>query len=200
MAITIDKILGQPLMHSHSEDDLPAVPPVALVNTKANILATTPEAGQVGFATDTLELLIGYSGGWYLSPFAQVAEGAPPDIGVTQGSSRIGYGSDYISDKDLSNVRLLEFAGSPRNGAIRTAAGVFQVYLNDVWNDIVINLRLREDATGEIEHHPIGLNYWIEMMSGNSDLLAENGLPMIQQYTMSMGAYPRPLTIDGGAL
>jgi hypothetical protein len=39
---------------------------------------------------------------------------------------------------------------------------------------------------------------WIEVNSGNSDNLGLNGLPIVQNYKVSMGAYPIPLEIDGG--
>ena len=72
--------------------------------------------------------------------------------------------------------------------------------LDGQWNDIVINFRFREDASGayELEHNPIGLTLWYEVMSGNSDAIGVDGRPLIQQYSASMGAYQQDLIIDGG--
>ena len=74
------------------------------------------------------------------------------------------------------------------------------MYLNSVWNDVVINFVFREDSTGayELEHQPIGLVLYYEIMSGNSDLIGIDGRPMLQQYGASMDAYQMDLQIDGG--
>lgn len=174
--------------------------PIAIVDTKANILAMTCTGRRLAFATDTYEFFFDNGTAWYLMPFALIAEPAAPDMGVEQGSSRIGYGTDYVSDKDIVNCLLLGNARS-EEGAFRTASGVFQIYLNGVWNDVVINFRFREHSAGayELEHMPIGYTEWYEVMSGNSNSLGLNGYPLIQQYTASMGPYPVPLEIDGGA-
>ena len=121
------------------------------------------------------------------------------DIGVEQINDVRGYGVDYISKKLLSRVQVGTVADEVE-GAIRNNAGVFQIYLNEVWNDIVINFRFREDDSGayELEHKPVGFDFWIEVNSGNSNALDLNGLPIIQQYKTSIGAYQVPLQIDGG--
>ena len=97
--------------------------------------------------------------------------------------------------------RSLLSTADAAEGAIRTSNGYFQVYLNSVWNDVVINFRLREDSSGgyELEHKPIGFTEWIEIMSGNSETIGLDGRPIIQQYTTSMGAYQPDLVLDGGS-
>ena len=121
------------------------------------------------------------------------------DIGVEQINDIRGYGVDYISKKLLSRVQVGTVADEVE-GAIRNNAGTFQIYLNEIWNDIVINFRFREDDSGayELEHKPVGFDSWIEVNSGNSNVLDLNGLPIIQQYKTSIGAYQVPLQIDGG--
>jgi hypothetical protein len=124
-----------------------------------------------------------------------------PDMGYISTSDIRGYGANYITDKSLSNVKLLEFNGTPTSGAIRTTtAGLFQVYLNGVWNNVVINFVLREDATYgyTFEHKPVGFTQYIEIMTGQSlGLLGLNGLPIINAYKVSMGAYPVASSIGG---
>lgn len=170
-------------------------------NTRSTILATTPSVPTVAYATDTQELFV-YNSGWYVFPLEADAENAAPDIGLQfpmVSNDKSGYDADYITDKTFQNVRILENALTSA-GAIRTTtSGTFQVYLNGVWNDVVINFRFREDSTGayELEHKPIGFTEWIEINSGNGNMSGLNGLPIIQQYVASMGACPAHVQIKG---
>jgi hypothetical protein len=122
-----------------------------------------------------------------------------PDIGTIQTSDVRGYGLDYISEKTLAYCRIGASAFD-EEGAVRIKNKVFQTYIDGAWQDVVTNFRFREDANGdyELEHKPIGFQWWIEVNSGNSDNLGLNGLPIVQNYKVSMGAYPIPLEIDGG--
>ncbi len=172
-----------------------------IIDTKANILASTPTASYMGFSSDTLEVFIANGSVWEMSPFRLLPESANPDMGYLQNSSRIGYNPTYITDKDISNSRLLEFSGTPTSGAMRTTtAGIMQVYLNGVWNNVVINFVFREDGSFgyALEHMPIGFTNYIELMTGQSlGNLGMNGLPIINAYKVSMGAYPVCATIGG---
>lgn len=175
-----------------------------LVDTEANILAATPEGAALAFATDT-ERLYAYAGSaWRVTAIPLVTETTAPDMGAYNEdylgpSGRQGYELDAISDKRLSHC-LVGYSGRAEEGSLRSNNGYLQVYLNAVWNDVVINFVLREDSAGgyEFEHQPVGFDSWIEIMTGNSDTLGLNGLPLIQQYTASMGAYPVPVVINGG--
>ena len=122
-----------------------------------------------------------------------------PDIGQVQTSDARGYGLDYVSEKTLAYVRLSS-AAFDEEGAVRIKDNVFQTYMDGTWQDVVTNFRFREDENGEyeLEHKPVGFEWWIEVNSGNSDNLGLNGLPIVQNYKVSMGAYPVPLEIDGG--
>ena len=124
---------------------------------------------------------------------------ATPDIGAKQDNDLRGYGDGYVSDKTLAFVRLSEQA-KEEEGAVRIKDGAFQAYMNGGWETIVSNFRFREDENGnfELEHKPVGFKGWIEVNSGNSDLIGVNGLPITQNYATSIGAYPIPLTLDGG--
>ena len=122
-----------------------------------------------------------------------------PDIGAKQDNDLRGYGDGYISNKTIAYSRL-SGAAFDEEGAIRIKDNVFQAYIDGDWQDVVTNFRFREDENGnfELEHKPIGFTGWIEVNSGNSDLLGLNGLPITQNYATSMGAYPVPLELDGG--
>lgn len=124
---------------------------------------------------------------------------ATPDIGAKQDNDLRGYGDKYISNKTIAYSRISS-AAFDEEGAIRIKDNVFQTYIGGEWQDVVTNFRFREDENGnfELEHKPIGFTGWIEVNSGNSDLLGLNGLPITQNYATSMGAYPVPLQLDGG--
>ena len=169
-----------------------------LANTLANILLASPSNYIGAIATDT--------GFFYASDGTNWQEVGPvnlkpvtPDMGFYQDSPLNGYGEDFIDKKDLSNCRILNNAYSTEGG-IKTSGGKLYVYLNSVWNEVVINFRFREDPTGnyEMEHMPNGFTWWYSLASGNSDNLDMGGYPIIQQYSATMGAYREKLIIDGG--
>ena len=174
---------------------------LTLEDTQANILASTPTVDVIARATDTEEVFLWDASKtqWYQFSNYFDERGTSPDIGLLQDSNRRGYGGDYVVDKTLNNVR---FGGTSQEleGAPRVNAGVFQIYLNGTWQDIVTNFRFREDPTGgyELEHKPIGFTKWIEVRSGNSNDLDPNGRPLIQSYKTSMGAYQVPTIMNGG--
>jgi hypothetical protein len=175
-----------------------------LVDTKKNILATTPTSGNSAFSNDTFEIFVGNGSVWKTCPFAFVTESGNPDIGWEQDSSRIGYGTSYVTDKLLATVDI----GSNNNVAyasatripIRASGSTLQIYVSGAWQTIVSNFVFRENSTFgyTLEHAPIGFTTYIEVMSGDSlNNLGLNGLPLIQGYEVSMGAYPVPQIIGG---
>lgn len=190
-SITLDKITG---LGALATADVPVT-----VDTKANILASTPSYnGTLAYSTDTYEFWE-YNSGWRKSPFALVSETSSPDMGWTQSSSRIGYGTDYITDKTISNSAI---GGNvtTTTGAVRVSSGTFQIYLNGSWNDVVVNFRFREDANEDyqLEHNPIGFSDYYTAAGGNGLTLGVNGLPLVQNYSAVMGANGVPLLISGG--
>ena len=124
---------------------------------------------------------------------------ATPDIGAKQDNDLRGYGDKYISNKTIAYSRISSAAFN-EEGAIRIKDNVFQTYIGGEWQDVPTGFRFRQDSSGnyEFEHKPTGFDLWIEVSSGNSDILGFNGLPLVQQYAVSMGAYPVPLQLDGG--
>ena len=122
-----------------------------------------------------------------------------PDIGPKQYNELRGYGDGYISNKTIAYSRISS-AAFDEEGAIRIKDNVFQTYIGGEWQDVPTGFRFRQDSNGnyEFEHKPTGFDLWIEVSSGNSDILGFNGLPLVQQYAVSIGAYPVPLQLDGG--
>lgn len=160
----------------------PATPTLQIVTDEG---ATTTNSIQVGGLTVT-------------GTFKNYDE-ATPDIGVKQDSDLRGYGDKYISNKTIAYSRISSAAFN-EEGAIRIKDNVFQTYIGGEWQDVPTGFRFRQDSSGnyEFEHKPTGFDLWIEVSSGNSDILGFNGLPLVQQYAVSMGAYPVPLQLDGG--
>lgn len=188
-----DKSLGVILNHQHARGE------TITVATKAGVLSTPPISGQLAFATDTQRFMLANGTAWLENATLMIAQAAVPNMGAEQNESRQGYGWDYITDKTIYNS-LIGGNSREEEGAIRFTDSTFQAYVDGTWNDIVLGFRFREDSTGsyELEHKPIGFTEWYEVISGNSDNLGLNGLPLTQNYVSSMGAYPRRLIVGGG--
>lgn len=189
-------------------------PKIVEQNTKINILSSSPNETNIAYSSDTNELMYYDGTQWREAPLSLEPSNTGVDMGVyndTNGtytsfgdSDRQGYTDTAIVDKlighsYLSNVVLGNNTEKIEEGAIRLVDGIFQIYTNAVWNDIVINFRFREDDDGsyELEHKPVGFNSWYEAYSGNSDIVGFNGLPIVQNYSADMGAYPKRLLISG---
>lgn len=170
-----------------------------IVDTRANILADiSPITGKVGYSTDYNRFYI-YDGTDWRESATQLMSRTGVDMGAEPNSSLDGYGENYVTDKLIANCTIGSNS-EEEEGSIRTNSGYYQIYLNGVWNDVVINFRFREDSSGayELEHKPIGLNFWYEIMSGNSDMIGIDGKPIFQQYSTNMGAMQSDLIISGG--
>lgn len=200
---TVDYILGDALMHSHNAGDMTNLVTVA---TLATILATTPTVTTLAFASDTSEFYLYTGSAWKVAPLELSTRSATPDMGAyTQSNGQgisdpQGYYDTAITNKLLHNCAI-KYNADTTEGAVRTTpTGYFQIYLNARWNTVVINFIFREDSSGayELEHQPVGFNYYYEIMSGNSDNLGIDGKPIVQQYSSDMGAYQSDIIIDFG--
>jgi len=170
-------------------------------DTEENILASTPTETAIYYATDTNQTFL-YStdnSSWYQISSILNTSVEAPDMGWNQLSNRAGYGQEYISDKKLAYCKFTSSAAEDEN-AFRVSDYSFQIYLNGEWQNLAVGVRFREDENGlfEVEHKPVGLTVWIEIYSGNSDIVGLNGKRLVQQYTISMGAFPGTTTISGG--
>lgn len=194
MAIRVDKVVkGNLVDHTHGTEELPI-----LVDTKANIIATaSPDSGHIAFATDVNRLYVYDGTNWQECAVVFKPRTGAVDIGYEQNSSLTGYGEDYITQKRLSNVAI-GGNNTTETGAIRIDVTndpvTFEIYLKDEWQTILYDMTYEND---DFRHTP--LDYEIQVWSGNSVLLGNNGLPIVQEYKASMGAYPVPILVDGGS-
>lgn len=171
-------------------------------DTEYNILAITPTAGLIAWATDLGQLMVANGTNWYINSSYLAKDLQNPDMGYLQGSNRAGYGLTYVTDKTISNSSIGANSNTAVGGIRYNATGLnntpsVQLYFNSTWNNIVAGLNIQE-VNAVLEHTPVGYTQRIAIFSGNSDLLGLNGLPIIQGYVVSMGAYPAPPQVDGG--
>jgi hypothetical protein len=169
-----------------------------LVDTRANILAVDPSEKSFAFATDIRRLYISDGTNWYqIVPNGAVIDLETPDMGYEQDSARTGYGDDYITDKRLSNI-LIGSNDRNENGGLRVDVtkdpDTFEIYLRGMWQTIVYDMTT---VNGDFRHTP--LNEPIYIWRGDSVLIGLNGRPIIQEYQVSMGAYPPAKILNGGA-
>ena len=168
-------------------------------DTKANILATTPTTGTYAISTDTDELFFYDGTNWKVHPIKVSTELANPDAGYTQDSNKRGYGDDYIYGKKLYATGIGDFTDTPFEGAIKVdqdfTPAKYQIYLRGKWNTLFYDLTMEN---GDFEHVP--QTYSIDVRSGNSNTTGLNGQPIIREYKVDAGAYPREVIIDGGVL
>jgi len=175
------------------------------VDTRQNILATTPQQGALAYATDVQRLLT-YDGGWQESSALMIPRSGPVDMGVEQASNLAGYGVDYITDKRLSNVSIGSNADTELGGvrvvfSESLGRNLTQVYLDGVWQTVLTGVNIQTDsaeAVPDIEF--TDFSPWVlSLITGNSDAKDANGVPIVQNMKIDMGAYSAPLVIDGGS-
>lgn len=171
-----------------------------IIGTKAVILATTHSAGQFALATDTGYLYFDDGDSWHQSG-VKFVDGAGWDMGAIQDSSPIGITDEYISDKTLYDVVLSIYNNF---GDSDTPIGAIQYNADDtpdslqVYTDLgVANVPIDiAYLTGDYTH--VVNNTTISIRSGNSLDVGLNGIPIVQEYSVDMGAFPYPTSIDGG--
>lgn len=183
----------------------------SFADTKANILAANKPIGTFALATDTNEIFVSIgSTSWVKVPFSMVADLALPDIGYTQSSSRIGINppgggidgdiTDYIFSNDAIGSNTNTANASATRIPVRAFNSTLQIYVSGAWQTIVSNFIFKEDSLWgyALEHMPVGFTMYLEVMTGSSlNNLGLNGLPLVNHYNLSMGAYPVP-AISGG--
>jgi len=125
------------------------------------------------------------------------------DIGYEQGSNTIGYYETKITDKDLFHV-VLGRNDRTVGGGIRSVVDdelgrVLQVYdeSDSRWKNALLDVRAQTDENNELEYKPTDSSLWLNVHSGDSDETGLNGVPVVQSYQASMGAYPAPEALRG---
>lgn len=175
------------------------------IDTRVNVLASSPSSPTVAFCTDTLEFALWTGSAWYFAPLEMDTDTSTPDMGAYNSdglgvSDRQGYYSNVITDKVLHHM-VIGHSDRTESGSFRVSSGELQVYLSSAWNTIVTGFRFQQDSTsqvGELEYRPSGYSNYYGAMNGNGNDLGYNGLPLVQQYVASMGAYAAKIVVDGG--
>ena len=179
---------------------------IAFQDTLRNILVNvTPVTGQLAWATDYNVLLMAYGSVWYIDSSYQTLKPSNPDVGMFTYNNRLGVTSSYITDKELDNCQLGGNSNATAGGLRYNATGVggtspaIQAYFSGKWNNIIAGINLVE-AGGILEQSPpVGYTQTYQVFSGNSTLLGLNGIPVVQGYVASLGAYPPLADVVGGA-
>ncbi len=170
-----------------------------IIDTKRNILTSTPADPSVALASDTNEYYAYDGTNWNKASLKFNIDASAPDIGFTQDNDRNGYGGDYIDKKRITSLAIGQFNEQPYEGAIKydmsQSPPTFELFARGVWNKIFYDFQM---INGKLEHIP--KKYTIDVNSGNSVEKGLNGLPYIRGYKVDIGAYPRPIVIDGGVL
>lgn len=186
-----------------SDNDHPQYVPA--LDTRANILASSPALRTMALATDTLEMFYWTGSAWYVAPLELDSENTTPDMGAYNSdglgvSDRQGYYSNVITDKVLHHM-VIGHSDRTESGSFRVSSGELQVYLSSAWSTIVTGFRFQQDSTsqvGELEYRPSGYSNYYGVQNGNGNDLDYNGLPLVQQYQASMGVYAAKIVVDGG--
>ena len=187
---------------------MPFIPPIPpqpqykpLVDTKANILATTPNKPKTAFASDTSEFFVYDGTNWKVASIKLTTELANPDSGSENGNTdKQGYGEDYIDNKKATDFGIGAFTGTPYNGAMRVRSEVFPskagYYMDGAWQDVPLDISF---LNANYTHLPTG--YKIDIRSGNSSgKVGLNGIPNVREYQVDSGSTPRHVIIDGGEI
>jgi hypothetical protein len=170
-----------------------------LVDTKENILATTPTVDTIGFCTDTLQSLIWDSSAWQES--SAYYDERTSYAGAVDDNNPNDVGKNYIANKHLSQVSLGSFDIEDRQGGIRskyaddTEKLEVEHYDEDFgWERLLKGLKLQNldaDIVSNDFLHPISL------LSGNSLEKDSQGIPQIQWGKTDVGAVQVPRKVIG---
>lgn len=135
---TFDNFAGV-LMHAHAIGDVTGALAVTLA-TRDNILASTPTADKLAYATDTLEFFVFENGAWKAQPLPFGAVSTTPDIGALPYKEDYGYGIRDIASKVLHNIIFGDFEQGElllSAGAVRYHDGYLQLYKNSAWLNVI---------------------------------------------------------------
>lgn len=192
---------GTTTLHSHSVSGSA----IASVGTLADIMALTPTAGRIAYATTASATDTRTIGKFYVADGTNWREVELPmsartsvDMGLEADSGQNGYGTDYITDKTLHSVAIKGHPRTPVNGSLRmnidSTPDTFEVYMRDTgWFTIIYDLTV---ANGDFRHTP--LSEPIYVWRGDSVSLGTNGRPIVSEYQVSMGSNPPPRVLYGG--
>lgn len=167
-----------------------------IIDTKRNILTSTPVSPSVALSNDTKEYYAYDGTNWNEASLALSEVGL--DAGAYQSDAQ-GYYFDGITSKYLYNM-VLRGTDREEEGSIgidtTTNPTTLRIYSNGEWRIIITNFSINTD--NELVHFPAQRE--IDVRSGNSSQLSLSGYPVIQEYQTSAGAYQPPVILSGGTL
>ena len=167
-----------------------------IIDTKQNILTSTPADPSVALSSDTNEYYAYDGTNWNEASLALSEAGL--DAGAYQSDAQ-GYYFDGITSKYLYNM-VLRGTDREEEGSIgidtTTNPTTLRIYSNGEWRIIITNFSINTD--NELVHFPAQRE--IDVRSGNSSQLSLSGYPVIQEYQTSAGAYQPPVILSGGTL
>ena len=167
-----------------------------IIDTKRNILTSTPADPSVALSSDTKEYFAYDGTNWNEASLALSEAGL--DAGAYQSDAQ-GYYFDGITSKYLYNM-VLRGTDREEEGSIgidtTTNPTTLRIYSNGEWRIIITNFSINTD--NELVHFPAQRE--IDVRSGNSSQLSLSGYPVIQEYQTSAGAYQPPVILSGGTL
>ena len=167
-----------------------------IIDTKRNILTSTPVSPSVALSNDTKEYFAYDGTNWNEASLALSEAGL--DAGAYQSDAQ-GYYFDGITSKYLYNM-VLRGTDREEEGSIgidtTTNPTTLRIYSNGEWRIIITNFSINTD--NELVHFPAQRE--IDVRSGNSSQLSLSGYPVIQEYQTSAGAYQPPVILSGGTL
>lgn len=172
--------------------------PNFIYDNELDIVGQTASNGTLGVSIDSKRLLVRIQDKWYKAPIQYLEQPFKLTMGAFVGSEKSGYYVDTITDKRINNC-VIGFSGVEQDGGIKQREdGVIEVYNNGAWQFVVSGVELTQDD-GILYFKPRDSIYTKDVTSGNSIEKDINGLPIIQDNKISMGAFASPLPIFGGS-
>ena len=193
------RINFNPLSGKFDFTETPTASSSLIIDTKRNILTSTPADPSVALASDTKEYYAYDGTNWNKASLKFNTDSPAPDMGYKQDNDKNGYANEYIDSKRFTNLAIGQFNEQPYEGAVRydlsKSPPTFELFARGVWNKIFYDFQM---INNKLEHIP--KTYTINVNSGSSNEKGLNGTSYIRGYSVDMGAYPRPVVIDGGIL
>ena len=165
-----------------------------IIDTKRNILTSTPADPSVALASDTNEYYAYDGTNWNKASLPLSETSANPDIGPMRNNDKLGYNDNSITDNNIANL-VLEGSSRTEDGGIRidhsSSPVKAQIYYKEAWHEFIAF-----DALPALTHTQKNTQMYATI--GNSLLTEASGNPLVQQYAMSIGPLAAKLELDGG--
>lgn len=204
-SITYDDAAGTITVNASNQTTPVEIP----TDTRANIVALTPDVGTRYYATDTKQLYVYTADGWR---FTQIPLSLEEVVGsVTPGDvtdTPTNYQEREISDvgiywSSLGNCHIEEadvrFSKAGGLSRLPTSSGEYipRFYDGNSWGNILINFNATQDANFIAEFTAVGKSEAVELHTGNSNTVGSNGRPIIQAYEVDPGGSPASRIFSG---